>query len=383
MKRLLYPAMLLVFLAGIPFLWASVAAQDETDNIDLLYFYAAASGPDVSPEIVLHWATASETDFYGFYIERCDPDGDNASCDLDQDSNYFELSELIPGEGDEFNGHEYQHTDIAVQEGELYFYRLHVINNDQSEEYEGPVWGIPGAEPTPQGSNTVTPTTTPTPTATPTATATQPVANNTTTFTATTTPTSTASQTATPTRTTSGLQNSSTPTPTASRTASRTPTATITQTPTVTPTGPTRTPTQTTTAFTATPSRTIRPPTETLTVAAPMVSFTPEPSLTLTPSETPTEGPTPTETAISTATLLPLPSITLVWPTAIPTTTTSVELARSFTTATRPAANTPLPPASTPVRAANTASNFLFVLVAGLWLLLGIFLFIYLRRLGQ
>jgi hypothetical protein len=315
--------LLLCFLAGVFTL--AMSPRQQGVNITLVSFEADTS----VDQIDLIWETATEFDIFGFYIQRS----------LQANGTYEDISQLIPGEGG-VTGWIYYFSDTDVQVGTTYYYKLRVVNQDSTDEFYGPVWGTPGAPPTFTPSQSPTRTLTPTITRTPT---------NTATF--------------TPLPTSSNNTPSTTPTPS----ATPTPTNTFTPTPTftATPTGPTNTP---------------RPPTSTHTVAAPVVSFTPEPSITPTPTETATEGPTPTEAPTATTTLLPLPSITMIWPTEIPSDTPS-PTPRRYVTATRAFTFTPGPETGSP--AVPLRVSFLGVIVAGLWLLLGVFLFVYLRRLGQ
>lgn len=276
---------------------------------------------DTSEEqIDLLWETATELDVATFRVQRCEPGGDLQRCGKDMDANYTDISPDIFPQGDGVTGGEYYWLDPDIELGVTYYYRLHVTDIDGSVENYGPVWGTPGAEPT--------------------------------------------------------VLHSPTPTHTATRTA--TPSSTITPTPSSTPTGPTPTPTLTRTPTATHTAQVIHTATASRTVPAPVVTFTPAPTSTATPSETPTPSSTPTETLIPTTTLLPLPSITILWPTATPTDTPTP---RQFTTSTPEQTSTPTPeggPRAVPLRI-----SFLAAVIGVLWLLLGAFLFIYLRRLGQ
>jgi hypothetical protein len=318
MSPRLLVGVILFLMAG--FVSLAMKPQAQGVNVTLISFDAETS----ADQIDLFWETATEFDIYGFYIQRS----------LQENGSYTDISPLIPGEGGELLGYYYFFSDTDVQLGVTYYYKLRVVNNDSTSEFYGPVWGKPGSPPT------STPTLAPASTSTPTVT--------------------------------------------------RTPTATSTSTATATNNGPTATPTVTSN-FTSTPSltptrtNTISPATPTITVAAPVVTFTPEPSITVTPSETATEAPTPTVTLTATTTLLPLPSITLIWPTDAATGATEIAtvISRLYVTATSRQYVTATPTAgqsaepSVPLRV-----SFLAVIVGGLWLLLGVFLFAYLRRLG-
>jgi hypothetical protein len=239
---------------------------------------------------------------------------------LDQNGTYTDISPLIPGEGDGSTGWYYFFSDTNVESDITYYYKLRVVNLDSTEEFYGPVWGTPGAPPT------STPTIGSAPTHT---------------------------STVTPTRTATFAPSPTGPTPTFTLTSTHSPV----------------------------PSATFIP-NHTNTVAAPVVTFTTVPSLTATPTETTTEGPTSTSTFTATTTLLPLPSITLIWPTDNATATPTAA-SRQYVTATRPLTATPGAEIDNAQSAIPLRVSFLAVIVGGLWLLLAAFLFTYLRRLGQ
>ncbi|MFZ6029792.1 MAG: hypothetical protein ACOYYS_18925 [Chloroflexota bacterium] len=312
---------LLLFLA-VSVLSLAAASPQQTDNVTLVSFEADTS----EDQIDLHWETATQLNVAAFRLQRCLPNGNLQRCEKDMDANYEDISPDIFPKGDGVTGQTYDWPDPNIELGVTYYYRLHVIDTDGSTENHGPVWGTPGAEPTAATGATATPTQT---------------------------------RTATPSATT-------TPTPSA------------TATPTATATGPTTTPTATPTATRTNTAQVVNTATPSHTVAAPIVTFTPAPTITQTPSETPTPSATATETLPPTTTLLPLPSITILWPTETPSATATP---RRFTTATPDQTHTPTPtggPRSVPLRI-----SFLGAVIGALWLLLGVFLFVYLRRLGH
>lgn len=240
---------------------------------------------------------------------------------LQENGTYVDISTEIPPQGDDLTGAQYFYPDYDIEPGTRYYYKLRVVYLDNSEYSYGPIWGQLGLVTDTPGTD------------------------------------STSTNTATHTQTTQ--DHTSTPT----ATSSLTPSATNTQS------GPTATRTKTST---------IRPPTSTRSPTLyPRVSFTPKPSDTFTPEATSTETATEAPTGTPTTTLLPLPSITIIFPSeeASPTTTAKV-----YTTATKITTTTPNPEGFRPV---SVRASFLLAVVGILWLLLGGFLFTYIRRLGQ
>ncbi len=233
--------------------------------------------------IILEWATVSEPNYEGFYVNRRQPPEVNFSRIIS--------SHTLP-QGNDQAGASYVYTDTLVQDNVTYAYRMEIIYTS----------GITDT------SETITVTyglITPTP-----------------------------SLTSTPTGT---LRN-----PTPSRTATRTPTAS---------------------ARTATPTRTAtsRFPTSTRTGAG---------------TATITQTPTITNTPTWTATFVPLPKLTLLFPVLTPTPTSSHT---PTITPTRPAL-----PGSDPVGKAFKDSRLVILggVILLLWVVLGGFLVVYLRRLG-
>ena len=238
--------------------------------VDLVEFIAV-SGDGV---VVLQWETATEIDNAGFFIRRSGQ----------QFGTYDLISSFIPGEGDTVIGALYEYVDLNVLNGVTYWYKLESVDFDNDTEiYEPPISATPGE------TSTATPTTT------------------------------TATETVTPTAT--QLTNSTTATPTVAQGIS--PTATETSTPTQTMTA-----TEATATSTRTPEKTVAlayPPPETSSPMPTIFNFT----QTLVMLETLEAGTlTPGVGLTSTATLIPLPTIAMVFP-GIPSPTDSGDILKS------------------------------------------------------
>jgi hypothetical protein len=156
--------------------------------VTLIYFNA--TGEDGM--VLLQWATASEMNNSGFFINRSDQ----------RDGNYERVSPFIyTAENSEF-GANYDYTDTGLTNGQTYWYKLESVDRNNHSHFEDPISAVPGEAP--QATSTATPT----------ATATTGSVN-------TSTPTSTATATQA-----AGSTSTSTPTPTLTSTATRTPTHT-------------------------------------------------------------------------------------------------------------------------------------------------------------
>jgi hypothetical protein len=174
---------------------------------------------------------------------------------LNQAGTYEHIGEFIPAEGEGATGAYYFYWDEDVEYGTGYWYQLESIDNNGHSEFEGPIQVIAGIE-------------------------------------ATDTPERTSTQTQT--STTSG-STGSTPTPT--RTATRTPTRT-------------RTPIQSTSS-----SSTFSTATSFFRFTTPTVTGNPLEAFTTPPTQSNQVVVLPTETLTPTATLIPLPEITMQFPT--------------------------------------------------------------------
>jgi hypothetical protein len=168
-----------------------------------------------------------------------------------------------------------------------------------------------------------------------------------------------------------------TPTPTLTRTSVITVTATNTQTrvpsPTSTSPGLTATPSRTPTA---TGSRTPVP--SATSTSYPIVTYTPRPSITPTPQPSGTVTPIGLGTPTTTTTLIPLPSITLIFPAFTQTETPTITV--TFTSSTPTLTRT-----NTPSDQGRTAYKIIYLvgIVILLWLLLGGFIYFFMRRSGS
>ncbi len=168
-----------------------------------------------------------------------------------------------------------------------------------------------------------------------------------------------------------------TPTPTLTRTSVITVTATNTQTrvpsPTSTSPGSTATPSRTPIA---TGSRTPLP--SATSTSYPIVTYTPRPSITPTPQPSGTVTPIGLDTPTTTTTLIPLPSITLIFPAFTQTETPTITV--TFTSSTPTLTRT-----NTPSDQGRTAYKIIYLvgIVILLWLLLGGFIYFYMRRSGS
>lgn len=232
---------------------------------------------------------------------------------LTQNSGYARLSSLIPSEGDDLTGAVYQYYDTSVINGVSYWYLLEIVNLDQSTEfYQPPVLAIPSSQ-----------------TATPTATGTA-------TFTIT---------------------------PTGLGTANRTPTPTRTQTPTSTLLTTNLAITPTKTAFQFYP--------------APETQGTPlgnQSIITQTTTLTDTEFLTASDDqSFGTATLIPLPEISLVYPTQALDQIDNIDLSTTDTSVKSTASNFRL--------STLLATIIPVILILAVWAILGVWYFLTSRQL--
>ncbi len=149
-----YAFFLAVGLASWPSGWSSRAY----DNVTLLEFTADSLPPGGSPEIYIAWETATEVDTAGFFIGRS-----NSAT-----GTFTRVGEFWASEGDNFTGAQYYDVDDTTVLNEVYYYRLEVLNNDQTFNYYGPVRAVAGVPATETPPASATPTASHTPTRTPT-----------------------------------------------------------------------------------------------------------------------------------------------------------------------------------------------------------------------
>jgi hypothetical protein len=296
-------------------------ARADTSVVTLTRFDAVGN----HNEIDLFWDTASELDNSGFYINR--------STSLTGARERIQVSvpgydtplDLIQSTGDSVTGASYIAFDENVVDNVSYYYWVESLSNNGSSTFS------PSREATTLVDNPIT-----------------------------TTPTATSTGTVTA-------------TPTGTPTGTLTPNPAFTSTATVTPGGPTNT---TSPTMIASPTRT-RAPTLTpnyslqaTTPPLPLISSTP---LTVTPG---TIVPTDTATATSTPTLAPLPSLTLLFPlvtdTATPTPPDPAAEVQSSSSSSGSAQYTGMSP----------DVMLLIAVIVIIWMLLGAFLFLYIRRIG-
>lgn len=151
-------------------------------------------------QAILRWETASEVKIAGYYITRS----------LQAAGSYSRVSPLIPALGEGIGGATYEFIDTGLTDGTVYYFKLEVIETDNTSTFHGPIFTTPGnATYTPTPSQT--PTSTRTPTASPVPTTVTPPGAN---------PTQTASL---PASQPTAVINSPTATPSATRTSVSTP----------------------------------------------------------------------------------------------------------------------------------------------------------------
>lgn len=140
--------LILICLCGLALPWL-VIPRPASAAVSLIYFRAI---PMVG-QVRLEWATATELDCFGFYIQRS----------LSEDGAYERVSPLMPCQGDPLSGWLYFWIDGAVINGTTYWYRLEAIDTSQNPDFYGPESATPNTV-----INTPTPTSTPHGTLTPT-----------------------------------------------------------------------------------------------------------------------------------------------------------------------------------------------------------------------
>lgn len=261
-RHLFFIAILLSSLFAAYFI-SSVKAETPT-SVVLIYY----RGVGLNNANRLEWATATEFNTIGFWLERADH----------QNGPYVRLVDeigFIFSEGGGVMGGEYEATDTTAVNGQVYWYKLIEVEDNNQENTEPPIAVTTGVAATPTPTATVAATQTPTASPTPTPTH---------------TPTAPATATQTPTATAVGsLPSSASPTPTATTTTAPTARPTNTQTPPATsmPTNvpptpanqsaPTATATQIAPAATPT-TRPAAPPTSTSTSGQVLAQTLPTPT---------------------------------------------------------------------------------------------------------
>ena len=117
-----------------PYFSADASRMSQIDNfsapqaplpIQLASLTAAPSG---GSSVTLNWKTASETNNYGFYVERS----------ANKSTGFAAVSGLIPGHGTSATGFTYSYTDKSALAGSGY-YRLKQVDLDNSVHYSDAV----------------------------------------------------------------------------------------------------------------------------------------------------------------------------------------------------------------------------------------------------
>ncbi|MCU0488123.1 MAG: hypothetical protein MUE67_04120 [Anaerolineales bacterium] len=122
--------------------WTAVQAA-----ITLLYFTATPGNQQVR----LNWATATEIDNAGFYVQRSSQ----------PNTGYARIhSEIILAKGDNFTGSTYEYLDSGLPNGAQFWYRLESIDFSQQSQFSNPILAVVGVPVTPSPSLSPSPTAT-------------------------------------------------------------------------------------------------------------------------------------------------------------------------------------------------------------------------------
>jgi hypothetical protein len=244
--------------------------------------------PQEDYSVLITWQTASETNMFGFYVQRAPyVTPEMAHCAVIPDRT--RISDLIPSEGD-IAGAYYNYTDASAKTGAIYYYCLEAVEVDGDYELHGPVTAAVQSAATTEPTQRP-PTSTPTPSPTPTPSATPPSAPPPPPPTAASSPTSTPRPTSTP---ATGTPPTSTPTRAPTRTPTRTPVAGG---------GDEDTPTAIQQPPTSTPTPTAEPSTITATAVIPEPDAEPS-DVTATHDSGPASQPTATPVPVAQATAI-------------------------------------------------------------------------------
>ena len=98
--------------------------------VELMNFTGAAG----SRSVQLNWRTASETDNYGFHVERKEVSGFTVDLNPEISNPEWEQIGFVPGSGTSNTAREYSFTDGSVPAGE-YLYRLRQIDRNGAYKY--------------------------------------------------------------------------------------------------------------------------------------------------------------------------------------------------------------------------------------------------------
>jgi hypothetical protein len=131
--KLVVFSVFVLLIAALVIATVCLAAPPATANVVLRYFKATSFDGEVA--VYVDWATASEIDVFGFYVNRS----------LSATGVFTHVNEQpIPAMGD-LTGYVYPTLiDDDVQLGTTYYYQLEVVNNDQSRQYSAIVSVIAG-----------------------------------------------------------------------------------------------------------------------------------------------------------------------------------------------------------------------------------------------
>ena len=97
---------------------SAVDAQSQTLPVELYYFNFQI----IDSGVELDWGTATEINFYGFYVERF------------ADQEWGNLG-FVKAYGTSNSPKDYSYIDTAARSGADYLYRLKLVDNDGSYEY--------------------------------------------------------------------------------------------------------------------------------------------------------------------------------------------------------------------------------------------------------
>ncbi|MGE5435936.1 MAG: hypothetical protein ACM3O3_01800, partial [Syntrophothermus sp.] len=111
----------LLFIIMISFkVQAQEIKPDSTLPVQLIYFYADS----YIDSIVIQWGTATETENYGYNLERSISSINN-----------FEWLAFISGNGNSNSPKFYSYTDTLIDSNKVYYYRLKQIDTNGSFKY--------------------------------------------------------------------------------------------------------------------------------------------------------------------------------------------------------------------------------------------------------
>jgi hypothetical protein len=115
--------------------YSSQFAIGSTGNSSLPIQISSIGEQTTGGQVQIEWTTLSETDNYGFYVQRRTEDS----------KSYSTVSGLIPGAGTSLTQHDYSWTDANVAPG-VYYYRLEQINLNGDVAYSNEIKVTDGVE---------------------------------------------------------------------------------------------------------------------------------------------------------------------------------------------------------------------------------------------